>query len=54
MLILTGYVFKLIVALLDTPVIYLAVAVLRKYLRLDPVSEHEADREELSLYASQE
>jgi hypothetical protein len=49
-LILTGYVFKLVVALLDTPVIYLAVAVLRRYLRLDPVSEHEADREELALY----
>lgn len=50
-LILTGYVFKLLVALLDTPVIYLAVAVLKKYLRLDPASEHEADAEELSLYA---
>lgn len=53
-LILTGYVFKLIVALLDTPVIYLAVAVLRRYLRLDPVSEHEADADELSLYAKQD
>lgn len=53
-LIFTGYVFKLIVAMLDTPVIYLAVAVLRKYLRLDPVSEHNADVEEISLYANQE
>ena len=53
-LILTGYVFKLLVALLDTPVIYLAVGVLRRYLRLDPVSEHEADAEELSLYVKQE
>ena len=53
-LILTGYVFKLIIALLDTPVIYLAVAVLRRYLRLDPVSEHEADAEEISLYATQD
>ncbi|MEM6258872.1 MAG: queuosine precursor transporter [Planctomycetota bacterium] len=53
-LILTGYVFKLSVALLDTPIIYLAVAILRRYLRLDPVSEHEADAEELSLYADKE
>lgn len=53
-LILTGYVFKFLIAALDTPVIYLAVAVLRNYLRLDPVAEHEADREELSLYAKQE
>lgn len=50
-LILTGYVFKLLAALLDTPIIYLAVALLRKYLQLDPVSEHEADAEEISLYA---
>lgn len=50
----TGYVFKFVVALLDTPVIYLAVAVLRKYLRLDPVSEHEADQEEQSLFVDQE
>ena len=50
----TGYVFKLIVALLDTPVIYLAVYWLKGYLQLDPVSEHEADKEELSLYAEQE
>ena len=50
----TGYVFKMLVALLDTPIIYLAVGVLRRYLRLDPVSEHEADAEELSLYAKQE
>ncbi|MEM1356462.1 MAG: queuosine precursor transporter [Planctomycetota bacterium] len=49
-LILTGYVFKLAVALVDTPVIYLAVLLLKGYLRLDPVSEHEADAEELSLY----
>lgn len=53
-LIFTGYAFKLLVAMLDTPVIYLAVSVLRKYLRLDPMSEHEADAEELSLYARQE
>lgn len=50
----TGYAFKFIIALLDTPVIYLAVAVLRRYLQLDPVSEHEADAEELSLYTTLE
>lgn len=54
MLILTGYAFKLIVALLDTPVIYLAVALLRRYLRLDPLAEHEADRDELVMYGSPE
>jgi len=48
----TGYAFKFVVALLDTPLIYLAVAVLRRYLQLDPVSEHEADAEELSLYTT--
>eukprot|EP00752_Nemacystus_decipiens_P016142 g14435.t1 len=53
-LILTGYVFKLAVALIDTPLIYLAVYWLKGYLHLDPVSEHEADTEELSLYAEQE
>lgn len=52
--ILTGYVFKFVVALLDTPVIYLAVYWLKRYLQLDPVSEHVADAEELSMYAEQE
>ena len=36
LLIATGYAFKLIVALIDTPAIYAAVAVLRPYLRIDP------------------
>lgn len=53
-LILTGYVFKLGVALFDTPLIYLAVAMLKRYLRLNPIAEHEADVEELSLYANQD
>lgn len=47
----TGYAFKFAVAALDTPMIYLAVALLRRYLQLDPIAEHEADREELTLYA---
>jgi uncharacterized PurR-regulated membrane protein YhhQ (DUF165 family) len=34
----TGFAFKLVAALLDTPVIYAAVAVLRRYLRHDPVT----------------
>lgn len=50
----TGYAFKFVVALIDTPVIYLAVYVLKRYLRLNPVAEHEADAEELSLYATRE
>jgi len=36
----TGYVFKLVAALLDTPLIYAAVAVLGPYLHLDPTAEH--------------
>jgi len=33
----TGYVFKLAVALIDTPLIYAAVAWLKPYLRIDPI-----------------
>jgi uncharacterized PurR-regulated membrane protein YhhQ (DUF165 family) len=36
----TGYAFKALVALIDTPLIYLAVAVLRRYLRIDPIASH--------------
>ena len=32
----TGYAFKLVAALLDTPLVYLAVALLKPYLRIDP------------------
>jgi len=49
--ILTGYAFKFIAALLDTPVIYLAVYLLKGYLQIDPHREHEADAEELRLYS---
>lgn len=45
-LILTGYVFKLAAALVDTPIIYIAVRFLSPYLRIDPYREHVADREE--------
>jgi uncharacterized integral membrane protein (TIGR00697 family) len=51
MLIVTGYVFKFLVALLDTPMIYLAVWWLKDYLQLDPTSEHAADEEESRLFS---
>ena len=38
--ILTGYLFKFIVALLDTIPLYFAVGFLKRYLRFDPVAEH--------------
>ena len=38
--ILTGYVFKAVAALLDTPVIYGAVWLLRDYLQIDPAATH--------------
>jgi len=44
--ILAGYVFKIVAALIDTPIIYLAVKLLSPYLRIDPTSEHHADAEE--------
>lgn len=44
--ILAGYVFKLVAALIDTPIIYLAVHWLSPYLRIDPTQEHAADEEE--------
>ena len=33
----TGYAFKLVAALIDTPLVYAAVAMLKPYLRIDPV-----------------
>ena len=36
----SGYVFKLVVALLDTIPFYLGVAWLSRYLRIDPHAEH--------------
>ncbi|MDH3686253.1 MAG: queuosine precursor transporter [Myxococcales bacterium] len=43
--ILSGYVFKLVVALLDTVPFYLGVAWLSRYLDINPFLEHERDRE---------
>lgn len=46
-LILTGYVFKFVAALLDTPVIYLAVRLLSPFLHIDPTRDHDAGREQI-------
>jgi uncharacterized integral membrane protein (TIGR00697 family) len=47
--IFSGYVFKFVVALLDTIPFYLGVHFLSGYLEIDPAAEHDADREELVL-----
>ncbi|MBD3220613.1 queuosine precursor transporter [bacterium] len=39
----TGYAFKLLAALLDTPIIYLAVSLLSRYLGLDPRREGDVE-----------
>ena len=41
----SGYVFKLVIALLDTGPLYVAVKHLSKYLRIDPMEEHEDEVE---------
>ncbi len=41
MFIVTGYVFKFIIALLDTIPFYLVTAFLKRYLEFDPMSEHQ-------------
>jgi uncharacterized integral membrane protein (TIGR00697 family) len=45
----SGYVFKLVVALLDTGPFYLGVHWLSRYLEIDPTLEHAADQEEVAL-----
>jgi uncharacterized integral membrane protein (TIGR00697 family) len=45
----SGYVFKVVVALLDTIPFYLGVRWLSGYLEIDPNQEHRADSEEVSL-----
>ena len=47
----TGYAFKFVAALVDTPVIYLAVYVLKNYLGIDPAAEHIAELDEVALYS---
>lgn len=46
----TGYAFKFVAALVDTPVIYLAVYLLKNYLGIDPAAEHTAELDEVALY----
>ena len=41
----SGYVFKLVVALVDTGPFYLGVRVLSQYLQIDPMREHDRDAE---------
>lgn len=43
----TGYAFKFVAALLDTPFFYGAVMLLKDYLQIDPTVEHSADLEEV-------
>jgi uncharacterized integral membrane protein (TIGR00697 family) len=47
--ILSGYLFKMAAALLDTVPFYAGVSFLSRYLDIDPTQEHQADREELVL-----
>jgi uncharacterized integral membrane protein (TIGR00697 family) len=47
----SGYVFKMIVALVDTIPFYLGVHWLSRYLQIDPHLEHAADREQSGLGA---
>lgn len=42
----SGYVFKMVAALLDTVPFYLGVAFLSRYLQIDPTAEHNIDLEE--------
>jgi uncharacterized integral membrane protein (TIGR00697 family) len=47
----SGYVFKVVVALIDTLPFYLGVHWLSRYLQIDPRLEHAADREQSALGA---
>lgn len=51
--IFTGYAFKFIAALIDTPIIYVAVHLLKGYLRIDPTAEHAADDEEVQMFSQE-
>lgn len=49
----TGYAFKLAAALIDTPLVYAAVAVLKPYLRIDPTDvTHDGPVDPLLMYAA--
>ena len=45
--IFSGYMFKLIAALLDTGPFYLGVHYLSRYLQIDPLADHEGDKKSL-------
>ena len=45
----SAYVFKFVVAALDTVPFYLGVSALSRYLEIDPQREHHADEEEVGL-----
>ncbi len=45
----TGYVFKFLVAVVDTAPFYLGVRWLSGYLQLDPIREHDLDREDAAV-----
>lgn len=45
----SGYLFKMVIALLDTVPFYFGVSWLSRYLEIDPNAEHQADAEELRL-----
>lgn len=54
LLILIGssYVFKLTVALVDTIPIYILVAILSRYLRIDPTSEHSGNLDQVPIVSA--
>ena len=45
-LIVSGYSFKLLIALADTIPFYIGSHYMKKYLQIDPMSEHDIDDEE--------
>lgn len=45
-LILAGYAFKVVIALLDTIPFYIGSSFLKRYLQIDPMAEHNIDEEE--------
>lgn len=47
-LVVSSYLFKFAVALVDTVPFYIGVSILRRYLRIDPTREHDADSEQLT------
>lgn len=53
-LVASNYAFKLVAALLDTLPFYMGVRYLSRYLEIDPMQEHDADREESSLASAEE